>query len=201
MDDCYNNKRTEQSSDNAEFMRDSAQSNICLFDQKAGALLAFSIAMALFVFEALICPEKMGKCFGDATLLADLSACVTEFFLLIACFAALQTLRPKSKTKWNDQIYWGAEIFGRSLDEFLTRATAVPSHDAAEARLRHVYVLAQICRTKSARLRWAMWLTVTSFFLVVGTKILRLSQAPAPSWLHSGFIWMHQHLHLSCSIF
>jgi predicted LPLAT superfamily acyltransferase len=86
----------------------------------------------------------------------------------------LKTVLPRIVKGRDDHIFWGSAVFRLPVEEYIRRVRATEPEQEKEDKLRHVYVLANICRGKFAHFRTSLRLAQVSFFVVVAAEVCRV---------------------------
>jgi hypothetical protein len=163
--------------DYALFEKDVLQDNIILCDAKSGFLLAFAAIV-------------MTRCLDKATELASARAasciCMTHIVLILYAVAIVgfictvvfvwRVVRPRLRPH-DDFVYWGSKIFTGTEMEFAVAVQSVTPSALAVDLLRHLYILAEICRRKFANFQCAAVAAEFSTIVFVLAEVARIAIA------------------------
>lgn len=173
------------------------QDNINLVDAKSGILMALSgglIARDLDKFFELATAHG-----GSAPLVASISlglyGVATVGFFLTA-YLTWFVLRPRL-VKTNDFVYWGSDVYINGEKHYLDTIEAATPGDFRDHFLRHLHVLARICRQKFGFFVRAMRTAELSLLATFSAEVTRYAsyapmQARMAATLADISNWLHQ---------
>jgi hypothetical protein len=131
------------------------QDNIILCDTKCGILLGFSAIVLLW------CVDKVPT-LSDKMRVAIFPTLAEAIFYTFAILALLVTIaftwkviRPRIRQS-DDYIYWGSKVFERSEADFSIGIQEADQEVLASDMIRHLHILARVCRDKFANFRRAV---------------------------------------------
>jgi hypothetical protein len=160
------------------------QDNINLIDAKSGILMALSGG---FIVRCL------DKFFELATARASISPLASNASLWLYAIASLGFLMTAFFTwfvvkprvvKTNDLVYWGSDVFTRGERHFVDTVESTKPHEFRIHFVRHLYVLAGICRRKFLFFGRAMRSAELSLLTALAAELARYaSYAPMPAWV------------------
>ncbi|HZC17640.1 MAG TPA: Pycsar system effector family protein [Caulobacteraceae bacterium] len=158
----------------ADFERGVLQDNIALCDTKAGLLLAFTGAMVIVCIDTIVNVRPTHGAFGG--LLGPLTKIVLLLaaggFLVSSQFS-LTTVLPRIVRGREDHIFWESPVFRLPVEDYVAALNALdPAIERAE-QLRHLHLLAGICRSKFQHFRAALRLGQIAFLALVAGELLR----------------------------
>lgn len=151
------------------------QDNINLIDAKSGILMALSggfIARCLDKFFELANAPALGLVSTASLTLYAISA--IGFFL--SAYFTWFVLKPRV-TKTNDLVYWGSEAFRENQAQFVERIEATDPSEFRLHFLRHLHILARICRQKYRFFGHAVFFAQISLLTTLGAEICRYARA------------------------
>lgn len=159
----------------ADFERGVLQDNIILCDAKMGILVAFAGAMVIYCIDMA---GRSGALRGASSWFAVAEAwgfAVAAVGFFITCAFALAAIAPRIRPLQadDDYIFWGARVFRRPLPAFLEEMHALDVELEHDNKLRHLHVLAGVCRDKFAHLRQAMNAAAAAFVVLVLAELAR----------------------------
>jgi hypothetical protein len=160
----------------AEFERGVLQDNIALCDTKAGLLLAFTSAMVLFSIETFLAVRSVAvPRLGWITLLTRFLLIVAPLGFLVSAQLSLTTVMPRIRRgAGNDHIFWESPVFQQPVDDYVATMTSLDPDIERTDKLRHLHLLAAICRRKFAHFRSAMHLAQAAFLALAAGELLRV---------------------------
>jgi hypothetical protein len=173
------------------------QDNINLVDAKSGILMALSgglIARDLDKFYELATTHG-----GSAPTMASISLALygvaTAGFFLTA-YLTWFVLRPRL-VKTNDFVYWGSDVYLQGEKHYLQTIEAATPLDFRDHFLRHLHVLARICRQKFNFFVRAMRTAEVSLLATFSAELTRYAsyapmQARLANTLAEISTWLHQ---------
>ncbi|HEY1930249.1 MAG TPA: Pycsar system effector family protein [Caulobacteraceae bacterium] len=153
----------------ADFERAVLQDNIILGDAKLGILVAFAGAMVIYCIDMA---GRSGALRGAASWVSAAEAwgfAAAAVGFLVTCAFALAAIAPRVRPHQADAdyVFWGARAFRQPLSAFLDEMRSLDVEVEHENKLRHLYILAGVCRDKYAHLRLAMGAAAAAFGLLV----------------------------------
>jgi hypothetical protein len=159
----------------ADFERAVLQDNIILCDAKMGILVAFSGAMVIYCIDMA---GRSGVLRGGSFWLPVAEAwgfAVAAVGFFITCAFALAAIAPRIRPHQagDDYIFWGARVFRQPLAPFLEEMHGLDVELEHDNKLRHLHVLAGVCRDKFAHLRQAMNAAAAAFVILVLSELAR----------------------------
>ena len=147
----------------ADFERSVLQDNIILCDGKSGVLLAFDGAMVIYGVQTFVGLQRSLHAF-DLLHEAPVALYVaSSLAFLVSCHFGLTTITPRLRRGRADHIFWEAPVM-RNLD------VATGWSD----KLRHLHMLASICRSKFRHFQVAIRLAQVGFVALVLAELSRL---------------------------
>lgn len=158
----------------ADFERGVLQDNIILCDGKSGVLLAFDGAMVLFAVDTFAALQR-----GLHTIVLWREMSSAGFLLaalafLISCHFALMTVVPRLRRGRADHIYWEAPVFGLSEEAYIEEMGRLDVSVAWSDKLRHLHLLASICKAKFRHFLKAIRLAQLGFLVLVLAELGRV---------------------------
>ncbi|HEY2707792.1 MAG TPA: Pycsar system effector family protein [Caulobacteraceae bacterium] len=158
-----------------EFEREVLQDNIALCDNKAGLLLAFTGALVIVSIEAIAnVPAGTGPYAPAIGLTAKVLLLLGAGCFLASSHFSLTTVRPRIVRSRSDHIFWESPVFHLPVEEFVTALNTVAAETERAEQLRHLHLLAGICRSKYANFAMALRLGQTAFLALVAGELLRV---------------------------
>jgi hypothetical protein len=154
-----------------DFERGVLQDNIILSDAKSGALLAFSGGMVIFCIDAFI---------GAHALTGLLHAAIAFLFLgaagafLVSCHFSLTTVMPRLVRGADDHIFWESPAFRLPVEAYVKHMEALDAETERRDKLRHLHLLAGICRRKFSHFLRAIRIAQIGFGLLVIAELSRI---------------------------
>ena len=158
----------------ADFERGVLQDNITLCDGKSGVLLAFDGAMVIFCVEAFV---ELQRRVSPSNLLRESLALLfvaAGLAFLISCHFALTTVVPRLRRGKADHIFWEAPVFGLSEDRYVETMERLDVSVAWSDKLRHLHMLAGICKKKFSHFQVAIRVGQVGFVLLVAAEFGRM---------------------------
>jgi hypothetical protein len=158
-----------------EFERGVLQDNILLCDTKAGLLLAFTGAMVVFCVDAIANAHEAASAHNSL-----LSFGVKALFwaaagaFLVSSHYSLTTVLPRIVRAKADYIFWESPVFKLSPDEYVTTMRNLDPEVAHDDKLRHLHIIAGICRNKFRHFQIAMRLGRIAFLALILAEELRM---------------------------
>lgn len=159
----------------ADFERAVLQDNIILCDAKMGILVAFAGAMVIYCIDRV---GRAGALRGGTSWIPTAeawgyAAAAVGFFF--TCAFALAAIAPRVRPHQanDDYVFWAARVFRQPLAPFLEEMKGLDVHVEHENKLRHLHILASVCRDKFAHLRLAMHAAAAAFMLLVLVELAR----------------------------
>jgi hypothetical protein len=159
----------------ADFERAVLQDNIILCDAKLGILLAFAGAMVVYCLETSThagASPRVAPWIGQAEIWAFVAAAVSFFVTCAFCLTAIAP-RIHRRREHDDYIFWEARAFRQPLPEFLKEMHGLDVEVEHDNKLRHLHVLAGVCRAKFSHLRHAMNAAAVGFAILVLAELAR----------------------------
>jgi hypothetical protein len=172
------------------------QDNINLVDAKSGILMALSgglIARDLDKFFELATTSSSAPAIASVSL--AFYGAATAGFILTA-YLTWFVLRPRL-VKTNDFVYWGSDVYLKGEQHYLDAIGAATAEDFRHHFLRHLHVLARICRRKFTFFVLAMRTAEISLLTTLTAEVTRYA-AHAPAQIRLTFVlaglshWLHQ---------
>ncbi len=159
-----------------DFERAVLQDNIALFDTKAAAVLAFSGVMVLYSVDSLVTfhvaagPHAWLVAAAARVLLAVAAA----GFLLSAMFS-LSTVRPRVARGAEGHVFWDLAVYKLPIADYLKAMKGLDPAQARDEKLRHLHLLAGICRNKIRDFRASLYVAQGAFMALVAAELARLA--------------------------
>lgn len=140
----------------ADFERAVLQDNIVLCDAKSGILLAFSGAMIVFCVDTFVTLQRAHAALPHQLALGLFPLAALAF--LVACHFSLTTVAPRLRRAHvkSDHIFWEAPVFRLSEQAYIAEMEKLDVESEWYDKLRHLHMLAGICRTKFGHFRIAV---------------------------------------------
>ena len=155
----------------ADFERAVLQDNITLFDTKAAAVLAFSGVMLLY------CVDQLAKYAGASGsyvwIIVGLLSVAAAGFLVSAWFS-LSTVRPRVLRSADDHVFWDSATFRLPIADYLAAMKRLDPKVARDDKLRHLHLLAGICRNKIRQFRTSLYVAQAAFLALLGAEVARV---------------------------
>jgi hypothetical protein len=153
----------------ADFERGVLQDNIILCDAKMGILVAFAGAMVIYCIDMA---GRSGVLRRTSSWISTAEAwgfAAAAIGFLVTCAFALAAIAPRVRPHQvnADYVFWGARAYRQPLPAFLEEMHGLDVEVEHENKLRHLYILAGVCRDKFAHLRLAMGAAAAAFVLLV----------------------------------
>ena len=159
----------------ADFERGVLQDNIALCDTKAGLLLAFTGAMVIFCLDAFVtvrvAPGPYEKVVEPAV--RTLLILGAAGFLASAQFS-LTTVLPRIVRGGDDHVFWESPVFRLPVERYLAAMRSLDPVVEHTDKLRHLHLLAGICRRKFGHFQTAIRLAQVAFVALVVGELLRV---------------------------
>ena len=159
-----------------DFERSVLQDNIALFDTKAAAVLAFSGVMVLYSIDSIATFHAApGPHAGLVTAaVRALFAVAAAGFLLSAMFS-LSTVRPRVARGDEGHVFWDSAVYKLPVADYLKAMKGLDPAQAREEKLRHLHLLAGICRNKIRDFRTSLFVAEGAFMALVAAELARLA--------------------------
>jgi hypothetical protein len=151
----------------ADFERGVLQDNIILCDAKSGVVLAFAGAMVVFCVDAFV--GGHGHHFAKALFMVSAGA------FLISCHFSLATVVPRLKRELHDHIFWEAPAYRLPVEGYVQQMLAIDVHLEHREKLRHLHMLAGICRSKFKHFHWAIRFGQAGFIVLILAELARIA--------------------------
>jgi Family of unknown function (DUF5706) len=158
-----------------DFERSVLQDNIALFDTKAAAVLAFSGVMVLYSIDSIATFHAAGPHARLVTaVVRALFAVAAAGFLLSAVFS-LSTVRPRVARGAEGHVFWDSAVYRLPIADYLKAMKGLDPSQAREEKLRHLHLLAGICRNKIRDFRTSLFVAEGAFIALVAAELARLT--------------------------
>jgi hypothetical protein len=159
----------------ADFERAVLQDNIILCDAKMGILVAFAGAMVIYCIDMA---GRTGALRGGSSWISTAEAwgyAAASVGFFVTCAFALAAIAPRVRPHQanDDYVFWGSRVFRQPLGAFLEEMHVLDVQREHENKLRHLHILASVCRDKFAHLRLAMHAAAAAFILLVLVELAR----------------------------
>lgn len=159
----------------ADFERGVLQDNIMLCDSKMGILVAFAGAMVIYCIDMA---GRTGALRGGRSWISTAEAwgyAAASVGFFVTCAFALAAIAPRVRPYLanDDFVFWGARVYRQPLAPFIKEMQDLDVHVEHENKLRHLHILASVCRDKFAHLRLAMHAAAAAFILLVLVELAR----------------------------
>jgi len=158
----------------ADFERGVLQDNIILCDGKSGVLLAFDGAMVIFSVDTFVELQRHAARFDVLREGLALLFVAAGLAFLISCHFALTTVIPRLRRGKADHIFWEAPIFSLSEDSYVDTMRRLDASTGWSDKLRHLHMLAGICKKKFSHFQIAIRLGQIGFVLLVAAEFGRI---------------------------
>lgn len=140
-------------------------------DQKATFFFAGATALLAYLHKLGMANRWAAN--PKAWLLVDVLAFTATIGLTISAIACLSTIIPRLNGSRRGLIFFSAIREYDSAPEYAMQVIRQSPADLCDAKLRHIYELAGICREKYAVLKWGQWFGAVG---VVATLLLLILQ-------------------------
>jgi hypothetical protein len=158
----------------ADFERGVLQDNIILCDAKSGILLAFAGGMVIFCVDAFV--QAVGARPTGAIALAGAGLLAMAGLAFVgACHFALMTVIPRIRRGMTDHVFWESPIFLLPVDDYVARMQTLDLASERHDKLRHLHMLAGICREKFRHFLRAIRFAQVGFVALVVAELARLA--------------------------
>lgn len=157
----------------ADFERGVLQDNIILCDAKSGVLLAFDGAMVIFSVDAFVGHHEGADLFASHALATGLFMLAALLFLF-SCHFSLTTVVPRIRRGGQDRIFWEADIFRQPVEDYVNQMESIDNRVEHRDKLRHLHMLAGICRAKFRHFLLAMRFGQVGFLVLVLAELARI---------------------------
>jgi Family of unknown function (DUF5706) len=159
----------------ADFERAVLQDNIILCDAKLGILVAFAGVMVLYCIDMAGRSGALRGASSRVALAEGWGFAVAAIGFFVTCAFALAAITPRIRPHQaaDDYIFWGAKVFRQPLPAFLDEMHGLSVELEHDNKLRHLHVLAGVCRDKFAHLRQAMNAAAAAFAVLVLAELAR----------------------------
>ena len=156
-----------------DFERGVLQDNIVMCDAKSGVLLAFAGAMVIFSVDtfANLHQPAAGTWLKSAANALFLAAALG---FLVSCHFSLTTVAPRLYRGRQDHIFWEAPVFRLPVEAYVEQMEALDASTEHREKLRHLHMLAGICRTKFGHFQLAIRFGQAGFLLLVLAELARI---------------------------
>jgi hypothetical protein len=158
----------------ADFERSVLQDNIILCDGKSGVLLAFDGAMVIFCVDAFVDLQRRIGAFASWRELPVVLFVLSGVAFLVSCHFALTTVVPRLRRGKIDHIFWEAPVFNLSEDRYVEEMRRLDVSTGWNDKLRHLHLLAGICKKKFSHFLAAIRLAQIGFVLLVAADLGRI---------------------------
>ncbi len=155
-----------------DFERGVLQDNIILCDAKSGVLLAFSGAMVIFCIDAFIDAHRAA---GRSISLTEALLALAGLAFLVSCHFSLTTVVPRLVRGRDDHIFWESSVFKLAPEAYVAAMEALDPEAERRDMLRHLHMLAGICRSKFWHFGRAIRIAQLGFVLLVIAELGRLA--------------------------
>ncbi len=142
-----------------------------LCDAKCGVLLAFDGAMVIFCIDAFVGWARRGGLLHEATHLLFLLAAA---LFLVSCHFSLTTVLPRLHRGRDDHIFWEAPVFGLPVEAYVAQMEKLDPETERHDKLRHLHMLAGICRKKFSQFQLAIRSGQAGFLVLVLAELARI---------------------------
>lgn len=147
------------------FERHVLQDNIILCDAKSGALLGAGAVVMVW------CVERFVNAAVEKSLYSRFEAGalgVAILAIIVTMYFAWRVIKPRFVTSNDDDhIFWASRTFDISEAAFTDRIQSAKPEVLAADMIRHLYILAGVCRRKFAYFRSATMAAQVAFVFVV----------------------------------
>ena len=159
-----------------DFERSVLQDNIALFDTKAAAVLAFSGVMVLYSIDSIATFHAAAgpHAWLITTAVRGFFAVAAVGFLLSAMFS-LSTVRPRVARGAEGHVFWDSAVYKLPVADYLRAMKGLDPAQAREEKLRHLHLLAGICRNKIRDFRASLFVAEGAFIALVAAELARLT--------------------------
>jgi hypothetical protein len=159
----------------ADFERGVLQDNIILCDGKSGVLLAFDGAMVIFCVDTFVELQQHVKSVNVWSELLAALFIISGMAFLASCHFALSTVVPRLRRGKVDHIFWEAPVFSLSEDRYVEEMRKLDVSTGWSDKLRHLHMLAGICKKKFSHFLVAIRLAQVGFLLLVAAELGRVA--------------------------
>jgi hypothetical protein len=170
---AFGNPMTNVDDEFVVFERHVLQDNILLCDAKSGILVIFAAGVLWRCVESVadfVIPDP-----GLAGYVSDLYLILYILAVpawLVAAYWAVRTVSPRIGPS-DDSIYWGAPLFLKSQDEFVSAIRGAAPDAQMDGMLRHLHSLGAICRDKDGRFHKAVRATEVAAIFFLSAEVIR----------------------------
>lgn len=158
----------------AEFERGVLQDNIILCDGKSGVLLAFDGAMIVFCVDNLVHLQRSLANFAWWSEIPVALFLAAALGFLVSCHFALMTVVPRIHRGRPDHIFWEAPVFRLPEDQYVRTMRELDVSTGWTDKLRHLHLLAGICRDKFGHFHLAIRIGRIAFLVLVLGQLARV---------------------------
>ncbi len=159
-----------------DFERSVLQDNIALFDTKAAAVLAFSGVMVLYSIDSIATfHAAAGPHAGLVTAVVRALFGVSAAGFLLSAVFSLSTVRPRVAKGAEGHVFWDAAVYRLPIAGYLKAMKGLDPAQAREEKLRHLHLLAGICRNKVRDFRTSLYVAEGAFMALVAAELARLA--------------------------
>jgi hypothetical protein len=158
----------------ADFERGVLQDNIILCDAKSGVLLAFNGAMVIFCLDTFVSAHGASAGAGFLRHAANALFLVAAAAFLASCHFSLTTVLPRLRRGREDHIFWEAPAFRMPVERYVDQMEALDNETERRDKLRHLHMLAGICKTKFNHFELAIRLGQAAFIVLVLAELARI---------------------------
>ena len=120
-------------------------------------------------------PEAGPHAWLVSVLTRSLFAAAAAGFLLSAMFA-LSTVRPRVARGAEGHVFWDAAVYQLPLADYLKAMKALDPAQARDEKLRHLHLLAGICRDKIRDFSASLHVAQGAFVALVAAELARLAR-------------------------
>jgi hypothetical protein len=159
----------------SDFERGVLQENIALFDAKAAGVLAFAGVMVIFCIDAFVTVHAAAgpHAWLVGPAIRTLLMVAAGGFLLAAMFS-LNTVKPRIVRGGEDHVFWDSPVFKLPVEDYVSAMDRLDPHVERDDKLRHLHLLAGICRTKIRHFQASLYVVQGAFLALVAAELLRV---------------------------
>jgi hypothetical protein len=93
---------------------------------------------------------------------------------LVAAMFSLSTVQPRVVRTGHDHVFWDSAVFRLPVAEYLAVMKSLDPAVARDDKLRHLHLLAGICRNKIRHFRTSLLVAEAGFLALVAAQLARV---------------------------
>jgi hypothetical protein len=139
-------------------------------------VLAFSGVMVLYSIDSIATFHAAAgpHAWLITTAVRALFAVAEVGFLLSAMFS-LSTVRPRVARGAEGHVFWDSAVYRLPVADYLKSMKGLDPAQARDEKLRHLHLLAGICRNKIRDFRASLFVAEGAFIALVAAELARLA--------------------------